>query len=57
MNDLITPYLTLQRLTKELYEQVNQKNFTRAYEISIDMVDLAQQMEDISKGLVDANCN
>ena len=57
MNDLITPYLTLQRLTKELYEQVNQKNFTRAYEISIDMVDLAQQMEDISKRLLDANSN
>ena len=44
MNDLSTPYLTLQRLTKEMYEQLNRRNYTRAYEISIDMVDLAQQM-------------
>lgn len=57
MNDLITHYLTLQRLTKELYEQVNKNNFNKVYEISVDMVDLAQQMEDISKRLLDANTN
>jgi hypothetical protein len=57
MDDLITPYLTLQRLTKELYEQINNKNYTQAYEISVDMVDLAQQMEDISKRLADASSN
>jgi len=57
MNDLITPYLALQRLNKEFYEQVNQKNYVKAYEISVDMVDLAQQMEDISKRLLDANTN
>jgi hypothetical protein len=57
MDNLITPYLTLQRLTKELYEQINNKNYTQAYEISVDMVDLAQQMEDISKRLADASSN
>ena len=57
MEDLITPYLTLQRLNRELYEQFNKKNFIRAYEISVDMVDLTQQMEDISKRLLDANTN
>ena len=57
MNDLSTPYLALQRLTKEMYEQLNRRNYTRAYEISIDMVDLAQQMEDITKGYLDAHIN
>jgi hypothetical protein len=57
MTDLTTPYLALQRLNKELYEQINQRNYTRAYEISIDMVDLAQQMEDITKGYLDAYRN
>lgn len=57
MTDLTTSYLALQRLNKELYEQINQRNYTRAYEISIDMVDLAQQMEDITKGYLDAYRN
>jgi hypothetical protein len=57
MKDISTPYLALQRLSRELYEQINQRNYTRAYEISIDMVDLAQQMEDISKGYLDAKSN
>jgi hypothetical protein len=57
MNDISTFYLVLQRLSRSLYEEVNNRNYFKAHEISIDMVDIAQKLEDISKKLRDANNN
>ena len=57
MDDISTFYLVLQRLSRSLYEEVNNKNYVKAHEISIDMVDIAQKLEDISKKLRDANNN
>jgi hypothetical protein len=57
MDDISTFYLVLQRLSRSLYEEVNNKNYAKAHEISIDMVDIAQKLEDISKKLRDANNN
>lgn len=39
---------------KSFYEAINKGNYQQAHEISIDIVDVAQQLEDVSKGLRDA---
>jgi len=39
---------------KDFHETINKGNYQQAHEISIDIVDVAQQLEDISKGLRDA---
>ena len=54
MIDYSTPYLALHKLMKNFHETINKGNYQQAHEISIDMVDVAQQLEDISKGLRDA---
>ena len=54
MNDFSTPYLALHKLMKNFHETINKGNYQQAHEISIDMVDVAQQLEDISKNLRDA---
>ena len=54
MNDFSTPYLALHKLMKVFHETINKGNYQQAHEISIDMVDVAQQLEDVSKGLRDA---
>jgi hypothetical protein len=57
MNDPVTYLLTLDTLLKNFYEHFNTRNFQRTYEISLDMVDIAQQLEDLAKKLRDANIN
>ena len=54
MNDFSTPYLALHKLMRYFHETITKGNFQRAHEISIDIVDVAQELEDISKGLRDA---
>jgi len=54
MNDYSTPYLALHKLMRDFHETITKGNFQRAHEISIDIVDVAQELEDISKGLRDA---
>jgi hypothetical protein len=54
MMDFSTPYLALHKLMKDFHETINRGNYQQAHEISIDIVDVAQQLEDISKGLRDA---
>ena len=55
MNDFSTPYLALHKLMKGFHEAINKGNYQQAHEISIDIVDVAQQLEDVSKGLRDAH--
>jgi hypothetical protein len=54
MKDFSTPYLALHKLMKDFHETIVKGQFQQAHEISIDIVDIAQQLEDISKGLRDA---
>jgi hypothetical protein len=54
MKDFSTPYLALHKLMRDFHETITKGNFQRAHEISIDIVDVAQELEDISKGLRDA---
>ena len=55
MNDYSTPYLALHKLMKDFHETITKGNYQRAHEISIDIVDVSQDLEDISKGLRDAH--
>ena len=55
MMDFSTPYLALHKLMKDFHESILKGNFQQAHEISIDIVDVAQKLEDISKGLRDAH--
>lgn len=48
------PFLTLHRLSKEFYEATMQGEYARAYEISLDITEMAQKLEDFAKGLRDA---
>jgi hypothetical protein len=54
MNDFSTPYLALHKLMKTFHETINKGNYQQAHEISIDIVDVAQALEDVSKKLRDA---
>ena len=54
MNDFSTPYLALHKLMRDFHETITKGNYQQAHEISIDIVDVAQELEDISKGLRDA---
>ena len=55
MNDFSTPYLALHKLMKSFHESITKGNYQQAHEISIDIVDVSQALEDISKGLRDAH--
>jgi hypothetical protein len=54
MNDYSTPYLALQRSIREFHDATLKGEYQRAYEISVDITDLSQQLEDIAKGLASA---
>lgn len=54
MNDYSTPYLALHRLMRDFHDATIKGKFKEAYEISIDITDLAQQLEDIAKGMAHA---
>jgi phage gp36-like protein len=54
MNDYSTPYLALHKLIKQFHETIVKGEYAKAHEISIDIADVAQALEDISKELRDA---
>jgi len=54
MNDFSTPYLALQRLLRDFHTATIKGEFAKAYEISVDITDVSQQLEDIAKGLARA---
>ena len=54
MTDFSTPYLALQRSLREFHHATIKGEYARAYEISVDITDLSQQLEDIAKGLANA---
>jgi phage gp36-like protein len=57
MNDYSTPYLALHKLMRDFHETILKGNYQRAHEIAIDITDVAQALEDISKELRDAYTN
>lgn len=54
MIDYSTPYLALNKLIKDFHAATIKGEYQKAYEISVDITDVAQQLEDIAKGLVSA---
>jgi phage gp36-like protein len=54
MNDYSTPYLALHKLMRDFHETILKGNYQRAHEIAVDITDVAQALEDISKELRDA---
>lgn len=57
MDNYSGPFLTLHRLCKDFYEATIQGEYARAYEISLDITDMSQRLEDFAKGLRDAYKN
>jgi hypothetical protein len=57
MDNYSGPFLTLHRLCKDFYEATMQGEYARAYEISLDITEMAQKLEDFAKGLRDAYTN
>jgi hypothetical protein len=55
IENYVMPYLTLKKLTNQFYEAINKKEFVKAYEISIDISDMASQLEDYAQNLVNNN--
>lgn len=54
MTDFSTPYLALNRLVRDFHNATLKGDYQQAYEISVDITDVAQQLEDIAKGLANA---
>ena len=54
MNDYSTPYFALHKLMRDFHETILKGNYQRAHEIAVDITDIAQALEDISKELRDA---
>lgn len=54
MTDFSTPYLVLHRLVRDFHDATLKGEYKRAYEISVDITDVSQQLEDIAKGLANA---
>ena len=54
MNDPITYLLILDKLIKSFYENFNTGNYQRSHELSIDITDISQQLEDVIKKLRNA---
>lgn len=57
MKDFSQTYLSLQRLMREYHEATTKNNFKKAYEISVDITDLAQKLEDVTKDMANAGKN
>ena len=55
MTDFCTPYLALHKLMKLFLEATTKGQFDRAYEISLDITDVAHDLELIAKDLSDAH--
>jgi hypothetical protein len=54
MIDFSTPYLALHKLMIDFHAATIKGDFQKAYEISIDITDVSQQLEDIAKGMFNA---
>jgi len=54
MIDFSTPYLALHKLILDFHAATIKGDFEKAYEISIDITDVSQQLEDIAKGMFNA---
>lgn len=50
MNDYSLPLLVLRRLSKEYEEAMLKQNKTLAYEVSVDLVEMALKLSDIAHG-------
>ena len=48
MKDYSLPYLVLQSLTKKYHDSMITQNTHRAYEIAVDMVEMAQVLQEIA---------
>jgi hypothetical protein len=57
MNDPVTYLLSLDKLIRYFYEHFNLGNYNQAHEIAMDIVDIGQHLEDITKKLRDAKLN
>jgi hypothetical protein len=55
MNDYSTPYLALLKLIKDFHETTLKGQYDKAYQISLDITDVAHDLELIAKGLADAH--
>ena len=55
MRDYAEPYLALVKLTSSWYKSCLKNDPQASYEISIDIADLAQQIEDLSLKMVNGN--
>jgi hypothetical protein len=51
MNDYSTPYLALLKLIKDFHEATLQGKYDKAYQISLDITDVAHDLELIAKNL------
>lgn len=51
MNDYSKPYIALQHLLKDFHDATLKGEMTRAYEISVDITDMAQHLEDLAQKL------
>jgi len=48
VKDYSLPYLVLQSLTKKYHDSMITQNTHRAYEIAVDMVEMAQVLQEIA---------
>ena len=51
MNDFSTPYLALHKLMKSFHETTSRGKYDLAYQISLDITDVAHDLELIAKQL------
>lgn len=47
--------IILKRMMRNYYDAMQKKNVQEAYEIALDMTDLTQQLEDVTKGIVNGD--
>ena len=54
MTDFSTPSLAMMKLMKEYHTETIKGHYDLAYQIAIDLADVAQNLEGVAKGLSDA---
>lgn len=55
MNDYSFPCILLKKYLREYYALCNDKQYAKAYEVAVDISDLALQLETIAQELADDN--
>jgi len=55
MNDYSTPYLALLKLIKDFHEATLKGQYDKVYQISLDITDVALDLELIAKDLADVH--